>query len=88
MRGPREVLPRAGGRAEHRRGERAGERAGLPVPAVRPGAGTREGRGGRPEGQGGRRFGGPTEDSTTVRRRALIPNNEDVLPSISVRKKV
>jgi len=62
MRGPREVLPRAGGRAEHRRGERPGERTGVPLPAQRQGPDTRERRGGHPEGQVGRSIGGSSEN--------------------------
>lgn len=84
MRGSREVLPRAGGRAEHRRGERAGERAGLPVPALRQGGGTREGRGGRPQGQGGRRIGGSAEDSITVRTLISKTDEEDTYACPSV----
>jgi len=45
VRGPGEVLPRAGRRAEHRRGERAGERAGVPIRDERQRANTRERRG-------------------------------------------
>lgn len=66
MRGPGEVLPRAGGRAEHRRGERAGERTGVPFPAQRQGADTRERRGSYPEGQVGRSIGGSIENLIVV----------------------
>lgn len=45
MRGPRKVLPRAGGRAEHRRGKRVGKRAGVPIRDERQRANTRERRG-------------------------------------------
>lgn len=67
MRGSREVLPRTGGRAEHRRGERAGERTGVPFPAQRQGADTRERRGGHPQGQIGRSIGGSIENLITMR---------------------
>lgn len=67
MRGSREVLPRTGGCSEHRRGERAGERTGVPFPAQRQGADTRERRGGHLEGQIGRSIGGSIENLITMR---------------------
>lgn len=66
MRGPREVLPRSGGRAEYRRGERSGERTDVPFPAQRQGADTRERRGGHSERQVGRSIGGPIENLITI----------------------
>lgn len=61
MRGPREVLPCAGRRTEHRRGERPGERTGVSFPAQRQGPDTRERRGGHPQEQVGRSIGGSSE---------------------------